>query len=282
SAFNMRMLSERRNAAINEMTLTNLASGISTPLVSQPTANNEQGSACEDINGNKFIAFVSDRDGNREIYLTDASGVVQTNLTNNAAEDIEPSLSPDCAKIAFVTDRDGNREIYTMNRDGTGVFRLTNDPAEDRQPDWSPDSATIVFSTNRLGRYQVFIEAAAGGPALQLTDEPGENRNPSWRKFAGLIAFGHCTGAGPAFTPCQIGILGYPAGTITYINNGVDSHEQPEWLVATAGDRYLLISRLASGAAQYHIFLMTPEGYIIRQVSPDALDDRSPSCCLSP
>jgi len=37
------------------------------------------------------IAFSSDRDGNREIYVMDADGLNQTNLTNNPAEDARPS-----------------------------------------------------------------------------------------------------------------------------------------------------------------------------------------------
>ena len=40
------------------------------------------------------IAFASDRDGNFEIYVMNADGSNQTNLTNNPARDGEPSWSP--------------------------------------------------------------------------------------------------------------------------------------------------------------------------------------------
>jgi len=43
--------------------------------------------------GNK-IAFVSDRDGNREIYFMNAGGSGQTRLTNDPASDLGPAWSP--------------------------------------------------------------------------------------------------------------------------------------------------------------------------------------------
>jgi len=61
----------------------------------------------------------------------------QKDLTNNPANDNNPSWSPDGSKITFETDRDGNYEIYVMNADGSNVQRLTNNPANDWFPNWS-------------------------------------------------------------------------------------------------------------------------------------------------
>ena len=41
-----------------------------------------------------LIAFVSDRDGNGEIYVMNTDGSGQTRLTNNPAVDASPSWSP--------------------------------------------------------------------------------------------------------------------------------------------------------------------------------------------
>ena len=61
------------------------------------------------------IAFISNRDGNNEIYVMDADGSNQTNLTNNDVYDDFPNWSPDGTKIAFASARDGNVEIYVMD-----------------------------------------------------------------------------------------------------------------------------------------------------------------------
>jgi dipeptidyl aminopeptidase/acylaminoacyl peptidase len=69
------------------------------------------------VNGK--IAFISDRDGNNEIYVMNPDGSDQTRLTNNNYDDGAPAWSPDGTKIASNTNRDGNHEIYTMNADGS-------------------------------------------------------------------------------------------------------------------------------------------------------------------
>ena len=71
------------------------------------------------------IAFVSKRDGNKEIYVMDADGNNQRRLTNNEATDASPAWSPDGRKIAFYSRRDGNNEIYVMDTDGNNQRRLT-------------------------------------------------------------------------------------------------------------------------------------------------------------
>lgn len=40
------------------------------------------------------IAFISNRDGNSEIYMMNADGTSPINLTNNDAEDYSPVWSP--------------------------------------------------------------------------------------------------------------------------------------------------------------------------------------------
>ncbi|MBU4511368.1 peptidoglycan DD-metalloendopeptidase family protein [bacterium] len=83
------------------------------------------------------IAFASYRDGDLEIYVMNADGSNQTNITNNGWN-WDPCFSPDGTKIAFESGRDGNGEIYVMNADGSNQTRLTNDPANDyREPSWA-------------------------------------------------------------------------------------------------------------------------------------------------
>ena len=64
------------------------------------------------------IVFTADRSGkdwNRQIYVMDADGGNQRNLSDNDSDDWNPAWSPDGRRIAFVSSRDGGSEIYVMN-----------------------------------------------------------------------------------------------------------------------------------------------------------------------
>ncbi|HIF97442.1 MAG TPA: hypothetical protein EYQ54_10535 [Myxococcales bacterium] len=52
-----------------------------------------------------MIAFSSDRDGNREIYVMNPDGTAQADVTNHPAHDNEPAWSPDSTGIAFESNR---------------------------------------------------------------------------------------------------------------------------------------------------------------------------------
>src|SRR5689334_6907618 len=60
------------------------------------------------------IAFQSNRDGNKEIYVMNGAGSDLRNLTDNPADDDAPFWSPDGKRIAFQSTRDGNSEVYVM------------------------------------------------------------------------------------------------------------------------------------------------------------------------
>ena len=95
------------------------------------------------------VAFMSERDGNKEVYVLGADGRTLRNLTNHSADDWTPSWSPDGNRIAFMSNRDNNNEIYVMDADGGDPRRLTVHPRSDGSPSWSPSGRHIVFVSGR-------------------------------------------------------------------------------------------------------------------------------------
>jgi len=108
----------------------------------------------------RTIVFVSDREGNAEIYAMAVDGTNQANLSNNPANDLSPTWSPNGQEICFVSNRNGGTPgIYLMAADGSNVRQFAVD-GED--PGWFPNGEKIVF-TRRTGEYYAFFVMNADG-----------------------------------------------------------------------------------------------------------------------
>ena len=114
------------------------------------------------------IAFSTDRDGNSEIYVMDASGANQVNVTNHSATDQQPAWSPVAAEIAFISDRvNGTNvwDIHILSLDGGG--NPIGDPVEvpnlvrDGWPGWSPDGSQGNYSATGAAGMKGFPSKAS-------------------------------------------------------------------------------------------------------------------------
>ena len=70
------------------------------------------------------IVFMSQRDGNWEVYIANLDGSGLTRLTNHPANDGLPTWSPDGRYLAFVSDRDGMWAVWIMRPDGSEQMPL--------------------------------------------------------------------------------------------------------------------------------------------------------------
>src|SRR5207302_10560086 len=117
------------------------------------------------------IAFQSARNGvNYQIYVMNADGSGQTNISNSNANDTQPAWSPDGSRIAFASDRDhsGVNSIYVMNSNGTNQTRLTFSAAPfiDEQPVWSPDGSRLAFTSTRDSTVVTWTETDDDGGVI--------------------------------------------------------------------------------------------------------------------
>ena len=128
------------------------------------------------------IAYVSDRDGNFEIYLQQIAGGPAINLTNNPAADIQPSFSPDGREIAFVSDRSAGSDIIHaapgMPRVGGDIWVMPALGGSARRivdkgdcPSWTPDGASLVYVHGTYRNSRIGIVPAAGGESRDVAIE---------------------------------------------------------------------------------------------------------------
>lgn len=154
----------------------------------------------------KEIAFMSNRDGNWEIYVMNADGSNQRRLTNNVYNDLFPTWSLDGKQIAFSSTATGGTTsvpsmsaIFVIDADGKNLKRITNTlvgkgrPTElfnDSYPVWSPKGDKIAFLSDRIGGYrEIFWVNPDGTDLAQITFHNMHHWNLVWTPDASRIIF---------------------------------------------------------------------------------------------
>lgn len=129
---------------------------------------------------NGKIAFVSDRDGNQEIYVMEADGSNVQRLTFSEGSDVLPDWSPDGTQLIFQSRRNNTTGIYIMNADGSGLVNLVSDSA--RYPAWSPNGNLIAFSRGTEQGSEIYTIAINGENLQKVVsgDDGIENFAPAW------------------------------------------------------------------------------------------------------
>jgi len=111
------------------------------------------------------IAFVSDRDGNRAIYLANEDGSTVTRLIATSVQSY-PAWSPGGRRLAFVRQPEG---IYVVNVDGSGLRRIWSEGLISGPIDWSPDGAKLAFRAYGTDK-GIFVMNSDGSGVTRLID----------------------------------------------------------------------------------------------------------------
>ena len=143
--------------------------------------------------GCEKIAFFSDRDGNRDIYLMNPDGSELTRLTSTAGPDQSPSISLDGSKITF--EGSNSQEIWVFSIDDKELKRLTSNGYDDSSPSWCGNDK-IAFASLRHGQWEIYIMDAVdidgdgnGDNQTRLTNNPAHETTVGCTRDGTRIAF---------------------------------------------------------------------------------------------
>jgi len=135
------------------------------------------------------IAFVSQRDGNAEIYVMNADGTGATRLTNDPQPDGRPGFTPDGQSVVFHSARPaGKQQIWVVNVDGTGLTQLTRDSVNSA-PSVSPDGQTIAYVSQRNKDADIWLMARDGSNQRQFTRSPQQRESDPHFLRDGTLAY---------------------------------------------------------------------------------------------
>jgi Tol biopolymer transport system component len=109
----------------------------------------------------RYLAFASDRNGNRDIFLYDLQQRRLVSLPNlnrrNSSQD-QPSLSSDGQYLAYVSTERGKTDIFVYNRQTQTTELLSaNVRGSVSHPTISGDGSKVAFQTSQSGQWQIVL-----------------------------------------------------------------------------------------------------------------------------
>ena len=136
-------------------------------LVVSGTSDTDQGPGPQFSPDGKKLAYMSDRSGTIEIWISnrDGSSPFQLSAVGGAGT---PRWSPDSQSVVFDVGTPDGSKVVNMNLHG-GAPRILTPEFHNVCPSWSRDGKWIYFASPRSGDWQVWKVPADGGAALQVT-----------------------------------------------------------------------------------------------------------------
>ena len=146
------------------------------------------------------IVFTSKRDARfSDIYIMDADGRNQTNLTQDPSSDFQPHILPYSQRIVFISDRFVGSDLFTINTDGSDL-RMLLDSGPDTgatilHPAWSPDGNQVAFSRfppdteEAWEGWDIYAINVGDTTLIRLTDHRFGDTKPTWSPDGQSILF---------------------------------------------------------------------------------------------
>lgn len=165
-----------------------------------PTASQNPLLSFPDSGGPGFLILALAEGWHSHLYAYQPPSLPLTRLTAGEWRDIDPSASPDGARLAFASNREGHWDLYVMSLSDGALTRVTDTPEYDGAPSWSPDGRWLVYESyvidplNEEGNLDLFIrDISLPDPASQapirLTTHPGADFSPAWSPSGRQVAF---------------------------------------------------------------------------------------------
>ena len=145
------------------------------------------------------IAFVSNANGNYDIYSMRIEGTDVQQLTQTDAQEAEPAWSPNGRTIAYAHYLGGTtacgfihtgsedpptlagQHIYLMSSDGSNQTRLT-DQGNNIEPTWSPDGASLAFVRFHRDAFELWVLDPKNMTEFCIISDSNHKSSPSWSR----------------------------------------------------------------------------------------------------
>lgn len=249
--------------------------GISTDLTETPSEPTLPPELVLDVPAaDGEIAFASNRDGKWGVWVMNADGSNETNLTSPFGEYSFPAWSPDGRRMAFRIDFGTGTGIAIMDLQdtngtlsGTQPVAITNTFSD--APTWSPDGNQLVYKSSGDFGWQLFRYTEDNGTIESINNPSPWIQYPKWSPDGSKLLFGADTnndGNMDIFTA-------NPDGSgLTQLTNNPYYEGTPNW--SPDGKRIVFSS---NGNGNQDLYIMNMDGTGLTQLTNDPNNEIDPS-----
>ena len=135
------------------------------------------------------IAFVSNRGGNKEIWMMDYDGADQHQLTHVGTISLTPRWSPDATRIAFTCfapyQKTVSAQICLYSTESNRLISFPRYKGTNSAPAWSPDGSKLSFMSSAMGDQGIVVTDADGSHMRRLTLTKSVSTSPVWNPKTG-------------------------------------------------------------------------------------------------
>lgn len=142
------------------------------------------------------LAFASDRTSLMQIWIMNADGTQQRQVTNMRDGACQPSWSPDGLRLVFTSPCPGKQDmypgssLYIINADGTELVPLPPSLEGHFDPSWSPNGRYIAFTSLRNGKPRINVIDLTNNAVNDISGlERYSDKQPSWNPTGTELVF---------------------------------------------------------------------------------------------
>ena len=182
------------------------------------------------------IAFVSNRDGNKELYIMDYDGENQRRITRNTTLDLFPDLRPRHHQVVFSSFYRNMASLVIFDLLSGEQRTLMSRSGLNTTPEWSPDGSRIIFVSAMDGNAELYTVDAQGTGLRRLTFSPRIESSPTWSPTGKQIAFTSDRSGRP-----QIYVMDADGSNIRQVTKFGEYNDSAAW--SPDGTRIAFVSR---------------------------------------
>ena len=213
------------------------------------------------------IAFVSDRGGNKEVFIMGADGSAPTRVTGNGDINLFPSWSPDADSLAYTSYKSGRPDVWLLSRGARRNGPLLGSRDAKYRGVWAPRNGDLALVMSREGNTDIYLVGENGRGLRRVTRDRSIETSPTWSPDGLRLAYVSDRSGSP-----QLYVRDLASGKSRRLTFEGSYNASPAW--SPTGEWIVYAARSGSN---FDLYLIDPDSGYTRPLVSHPRQDEEPA-----